>query len=503
MPSLVQRPNSPGTKQGFLLPEGVKENGGPLIDAIRDRHFVLAHSILDNEPSRAQTEVGQYGLTPLHWCSYQGRVIPLGLVKRVLSLNPKAVYKVDAKRRLPLHYAFCNSAGTAREEIVSLLLTHYPYGATMADETGTKPLQYALNSREDLSMLQLLAVSTFSSGLHGTKPSFANNVYSDWNDLLRLLKSNPVVAEERDKYQLLPVQYACVQGAHLPLLKLLFDVAPQTICTTDLRGRMPLHLVAGVGAADFEIVQYVVSLDESVATIPDADGLAPLHHALIRKAPLDITWLLLTKHLALVQQPAVVEMLLSQYPIEDLAKRVATFLTGEMKLQAARLDEAINSCSQWIIDTQSTGSDGAVRVQPPRAQALSSGDSNVSRPTSASTRPRSSQATAVSPTKRLQKNASSYIATPISPSNRKQRKSFSYVAAPVSPTKRMQRNTSSYVSSTTELEDTDDAVVLDDDVRFSTLIPDDVLSTDTSTRYLLKTLATFRGPVFVMRCKIV
>jgi hypothetical protein len=169
--ALSGRPDSPGTtKQGFLLAEGVKQVGGPLIDAIRDRHFVFAHQILDEEPWRVQQEVGVYGLTPLHWCGYQGRVIPFDLVVRVLNLNLKAVYKVDAKRRLPLHYAFCNSTGTAREEVVSLLLRHYPFGAIMPDETGTRPLDYANRTHESLAMLQMLMLSTFSNGLYGGFP---------------------------------------------------------------------------------------------------------------------------------------------------------------------------------------------------------------------------------------------------------------------------------------------------------------------------------------------
>ena len=161
------------------MPEGVKQHGGPLIDAIRDRHFVLAHSILDEEPWRAVSEVGgMNGLTPLHWCGYQGRLIPFDLVVRILHLHPKAVYKVDTKRRTPLHYAFCNSTGTARHEVVSLMLRHYAFAAMMPDETGMRPLDYALRSREQLPMLQLLILSTYSDGLYGGLPSYANNIYA-------------------------------------------------------------------------------------------------------------------------------------------------------------------------------------------------------------------------------------------------------------------------------------------------------------------------------------
>ena len=106
----------------FLEPTVDVQYGGPLIDAIRDRHFVLAHSILDKNPEYAKTEAGMYGLKPLHWCAYQGRVIPLDLIERILHLYPKAIYKVDSKKRLPLHYALCNSTGVAREEVISLLL---------------------------------------------------------------------------------------------------------------------------------------------------------------------------------------------------------------------------------------------------------------------------------------------------------------------------------------------------------------------------------------------
>ncbi len=101
-----------------------------------------------------------------------------------------------------------------------------------------------------------------------------------------------------------------MQGAHLALLRRLVEVAPRTCTVRDLRGRMPLHLAAGVGGADLPTVQFLLSLDESVARARDDDGLTPCHHALVRRAPLEISWLLLSKHLELLQQQDVVQSLL-------------------------------------------------------------------------------------------------------------------------------------------------------------------------------------------------
>lgn len=227
--------------------------------------------------------------TPLHClvCKHP----PTDLVKRLLQLAPDAVKVQNKVGQTPLHAACYFKASPA---ITKVLFEAYPEAALVKDNNGSLPLHFACDTTTGISTLESLDL------LLSAYPKCVNAKDND--------EATPsdYLQEYNGDDSLHMLHKAIIGGFSVHLVKLFLQAYPGSFLERDDKGMIPLHYACASKAPHF--LEYVVALLDAsntesltiqdkkgktamqllanTASIPDKNGMLPLHRLAARSTGL-------------------------------------------------------------------------------------------------------------------------------------------------------------------------------------------------------------------------
>ena len=156
------------------------------------------------------------------------------------------IWRKDKKGAYPLHLVF---NATKSVGLVSQLIDCYPEAVRKQDRRGWLPLHHALHRNASLEIVRLL-VETYPEGVR-----------------------------VEDKQGSTPVHLACRFGSPEGVMEFLVEkLGVDVALSLDNNGCTPLHVACRHGLS-FDLVSYLIGLNDTVLTMPDTRGELPLHKA--------------------------------------------------------------------------------------------------------------------------------------------------------------------------------------------------------------------------------
>jgi len=197
----------------------------------------------------------------------------------LLQRNYQALRETNHDGYLPLHRA----AGDKSPLFCQLLIDAYPESLTIRNLVGCIPLIIACGSGKRVDTVKYLyelyhnhTDATFLP-LHAA----AQRTGTQTDEIIKyLLTQDPEGASQTDGERMFPLHVACLCGANLSTVKLLFDEFPEAVFKMNGLGQFPLESVATTrsdGTKDF-LTDQIKIIKEARRTTSEAE--LPLHHVL-------------------------------------------------------------------------------------------------------------------------------------------------------------------------------------------------------------------------------
>ncbi|KAI6672972.1 hypothetical protein NL676_000878 [Syzygium grande] len=197
------------------------------------------------------------------------------------------------------------AASSGKDDVVELILIHFPYLVTRKNSSDDTPLHVAVqeSARDEAYAVKIQGMSPVLAAckewewipgileeiidglpklLHvrdenGGTPLHSAASAGNWMAVTVLLRACPYLALQTDKDGSYPIHIACEGGDCFTISALIYDTWPDLAEIKNNKGQNILHVAAKAG--NNEAVQYILRECRELVKLKDVDGNTPLHLA--------------------------------------------------------------------------------------------------------------------------------------------------------------------------------------------------------------------------------
>ena len=229
-----------------------------------------------------------------------GMGISSDMVQEILETSLKVAELADSDGRLPLHVAFLKNANN---NIINMLIHHFPTAAEVQDSYGNLPFHYACSTNESWHVikkaLDLYPKAIEIKSFHGFLPlHLAWNQIQKGDFVIKMLIEvySAAVAVPFPDGEFLLSKALCCKAVSDEVCKLIIETYPQA-AKAQRNGCNPLHVTLYKrNCVSDDVLKMLIKSCPEAARVQDDDGNLPLHYAFLAGKSNDIIMTLLKSH---------------------------------------------------------------------------------------------------------------------------------------------------------------------------------------------------------------
>jgi ankyrin repeat protein len=230
----------------------------------------IVEMLLNLYPDAAQIQ-NNFGCLPLHQAI--DKSTSLDILHMLLRVYPKAVQVKDYNNGdLPLHLATYKNAS---EDVIKILFQTFPKAATITNNFGKTPLDYAHSHKMYTDLLQLFHQETKPAQKIFETNLDPNSHSDEPNELLDLCKNT---CQRKDDESHRKIEIWLDKNRENE------NLVREAVSYQDEHGKVPVHYLAGTNIP-CNVIGKMLRFAPEVAKIQDCDGNLPLHCACLNKRP--------------------------------------------------------------------------------------------------------------------------------------------------------------------------------------------------------------------------
>ncbi|KAF0686176.1 Aste57867_22028 [Aphanomyces stellatus] len=250
--------------------------------SVDDKDIAAISAAVKGTPKLVELPLHDGGLLLHALCRWPSIVDVLNLVELAVHSFPEGVATMDAMGRTPLHWLCMNTSVTVRS--IEILVLGFPVSAAMCDKDSSLPIHYlCMNPAQTIDLTMMLHnYETFSlRNRDGRTPLHCLLIRhtADFELCATLLSLAPEAIHVIDNMGRRILHWVCAMKKHfnLQLLQLVLSMDQTAAGHSDMRGQLPLHLLLRNHVVTVDAIQLLLQAHPAAIDVIDASGQSPLH----------------------------------------------------------------------------------------------------------------------------------------------------------------------------------------------------------------------------------
>ncbi|OQS08018.1 hypothetical protein THRCLA_00010 [Thraustotheca clavata] len=257
--------------------------------AVEERDTLGILQAITQQPKLVQLQTMDDALLLHQVCKWPELINSLEIFEFCVKEHPEGVAFMDHLGRTPLHYLCMNPSVTVRT--IELLVVAFPVSAAMCDKESNLPVHYlCLNPSQTIDMTMMLHnYETFSlRNRDGQTPLHCLLLKKECNFELcaTVLSLAPETTSVTDRIGRTILHWICANSDHLDeqMLQLILSLDNSSVKHSDMNGQLPLHLLLANVHVTLSTMRQLLQVYPSAVDVVDMHGQSPLHMLCINEA---------------------------------------------------------------------------------------------------------------------------------------------------------------------------------------------------------------------------